>query len=941
MISYPGCATVLAKGVGSYGQTIVFHFSDDSTLTLTNSDILGDTGVEIEDAVSSQDSIQIGATIINQCTFTIANFNGTYDNKDFMGARFTVSISIKRETGQVVSATKGTFYVVEQKFAESAITIIGYDAMHLLDKPFSSVQITYPTSLGSVLGMVASACGVTMVVPQAFGSITVNSAPSSSAVTCREVVSWAAQMLGYFARTDVNGVIRFGWYDLDTLGNDSASSTLYHTIQSTFSRQISKADVTITGIKIVIDESNSVKSGTDDYMLEISGNEFITAANAQTILSNLATKLIGMTFRKMDISHLSDPRMEAGDVFKLVVGSNHYWGIVSYTKFTAGGSQVTRSDAEDPVYVQSTRYTQVTKLAAQTAADIAKEADARQTAIDHATDMITGATGGNYIEIIDTQTNKPVGWAIIDADNIADATNVWRFTAGGLGHSHSGWDGPYSDIALTADGHINADLITVGTLRSLQIINGNNGEFSVDTNGNVIAKAISIQGGSINITTQTDSYDVIQLNYQQNGEIKKTYQAPLGFYVESSAVDPDTQQTTSYRSVSQAGGLLYYIDNVVRGMHTPTSVQFASAAGVTTAAYGSSFWALYDASGTGRLYTTATNVLCFDDAAGVARARFGESDFNLYGSDGKRRYRQTTTSFYLNDNTEQTRFQIEAQRLSMFSASGAALLRLGVSDGLKIYDSAGSIARAESGTGGVKVRNSSGDVVAELNSTYGIGISNTSGSFGLMIDGVGYSQATGSWGFKEITTSDNRKVRVPSFTVTAETARIPANSNLDNYMTNGNYVCYNADASSITNTPYTSAFMLNVALYAPNGGDATSGIVVQTLYPGNSTINSIYVRRRYGSSFGAWREYIGNSESSANISSGASSTFTFLGNGALVYAKRGSDYLLAVVDYWTAGAVTIASSGTTVTITHAASSKDVTITNARSSGAVQCGFFGV
>lgn len=886
MISYPGCATVLAKGVGSYGQTIVFHFSDNSTLTLTNENILGDTGVEIEDAVSSQDSIQIGATIINQCTFTIANFNGTYDNKDFMGARFTVSISITRETGQVVSATKGTFYVVEQKFAESAITIIGYDAMHLLDKPLSIANIQYPTSLGSLLGRVASACGVTMDIPGAYGDWTISSAPTSDAVTCREVVSWAAQFYGYNARVNANGVLKFTWYDLTTLGNESASSTLYHTIQSTFSRQISKADVTITGIKIVIDESNSVKSGTDDYMLEIKGNEFITAANAQTILTNLATKLVGMTFRKMDISHLSDPRMEAGDVFKLVVGSNHYWGIVSYTKFTAGGSQVTRSDAEDPVYVQSTRFSPVTKLAAQTAADIAKEADARQTAIDHATDMITGATGGNYIEIIDTQTNKPIGWAIIDADNIADATNVWRFTAGGLGHSHSGWDGPYSDIALTADGHINADLITVGTLRSLQIINGNNGEFSVDANGNVIAKAISIQGGSINITTQTDSYDVIQLNYQQNGEIKKTYQAPLGFYVESSAVDPDTQQTTSYRSVSQAGGLLYYIDTILRAVYGATQI------------------ALYDAN-------------------------------------GKQRYLQTISAYYIKDATEQVRFLAEAQKVTMLSSSGATLLELGVSGGLKLYSSDGTVVRTEATTDGVKVRNSSGTVTAELNSTYGIGISNAAGSFGLMIDGAGYSQANGSWGFKEITTSDNRKVRVPSFTVTDETARIPANSNLDTYMTNGNYVCYNADASSIANTPYTSAFMLNVALYAPNGGDSTSGIVVQTLYPGNSTINSIYVRRRYGSSFGAWREYIGNSESSANISSGASSTFTFLGNGALVYAKRGSDYLLAVVDYWTAGAVTIASSGTTVTITHSASSKDVVVTNARSSGAVQCGFFGV
>ena len=327
MIPYPNSATLIAKGVGMYEQTIVFHFADSSTLTLTNEDILGDTGVEIEDATSSQDTLQVGAAIVNKCSFTIANFNGNYDNTDFIGARFTVTIGIPIPNSTSDSALKGTFYVVEQTFTDSAISIVGYDAMHLFDKPYSLSSLTYPKQVGAIVADACSVCGVTLNSSSGLdGSMSIPTKPDGNSVTFREVISWIAQMQGKFARIGADGKLAFRWYDTNTLGNENAQPSAYHTIQSIYSKQVSKADVTITGIKINLDEETSQTVGTDDYMLEISGNEFITADNVSTVLSTLNTRLVGMTFRKIEVSHLSDPRIEAGDVFKLVVGNDHYWG---------------------------------------------------------------------------------------------------------------------------------------------------------------------------------------------------------------------------------------------------------------------------------------------------------------------------------------------------------------------------------------------------------------------------------------------------------------------------------------------------------------------------------------------------------------------------------------------------------------------------------------
>ena len=90
-------------------------------------------------------------------------------------------------------------------------------------------------------------------------------------------------------------------------------------------------------------------------------------------------------------------------------------------------------------------------------------------AVNTATQLITGALGGHYIQTYDSVTNKPDGWAIlIGGDTIATATKVWRMSAGGFGYSSNGWNGPYT-TAITSDGAIVADFITTGTLNAAEL----------------------------------------------------------------------------------------------------------------------------------------------------------------------------------------------------------------------------------------------------------------------------------------------------------------------------------------------------------------------------------------------------------------------------------------------------------------------------------------
>ena len=86
----------------------------------------------------------------------------------------------------------------------------------------------------------------------------------------------------------------------------------------------------------------------------------------------------------------------------------------------------------------------------------------QQTAINNATNWITGAKGG-YVVINKDEQDQPYEILIMDTPDISTAKNVWRWNQGGLGFSSSGYNGPYA-TAITQDGSIVASFITTGIL---------------------------------------------------------------------------------------------------------------------------------------------------------------------------------------------------------------------------------------------------------------------------------------------------------------------------------------------------------------------------------------------------------------------------------------------------------------------------------------------
>lgn len=121
----------------------------------------------------------------------------------------------------------------------------------------------------------------------------------------------------------------------------------------------------------------------------------------------------------------------------------------------------------DSVTVGDAKYTIADKLAQDKQKTDQKIVDTKthlQDAVDRASELITGNSGG-YVLLHDGDNDGyPDEILILDKPEIQDAVKVWRWNQGGLGYSGSGYSNGKYGTAITNDGHIVANFVDTGIL---------------------------------------------------------------------------------------------------------------------------------------------------------------------------------------------------------------------------------------------------------------------------------------------------------------------------------------------------------------------------------------------------------------------------------------------------------------------------------------------
>lgn len=506
--------------------------------TLTNADIW-DGGFKIDDGVTASGQFTIGSCIINKLTVTLNNIHDKFSAYDFDGAVVTAYLGLALSDGSIEKIRKGVFTVDDPQYDGTTITLECLDNMYKLDVDYSEVPTKYPATIKKIVDDICSICGVVLAT-QTFDNddYTVEQRPDDESLTCRQVLSYCAQIACRFGRFDTYGRLRLDWFnqaDFEKNSNldggsfddgiplyitgDSADGgdfddysgpfidggtfddmNAFHHLYSMSSFSVSTDDVVITGIEVTdefeeteSDKKTTVLAGAKGYVLSISGNKLIQKGEATTFAMFFAQKLIGLRFRPMSASTLGDPTVEAGDLAYVTDRKqNTYHCLVTNLTFLVGNFMNVSCDAETPSKNSAKQYSEMTQAVVAARKNAQAQIKEYNKAVQNLTNLITQSFGVFKTEEVLEDGSRI--YYMHDKPTLSESKTIWKMAADAFAVStdggetwNAGMDSSGNAVVniLSAIG-INCDWINSGTL-TLGGFDNKNGVLKIlDADGNQI-----------------------------------------------------------------------------------------------------------------------------------------------------------------------------------------------------------------------------------------------------------------------------------------------------------------------------------------------------------------------------------------------------------------------------------------------------------------------
>lgn len=483
-------------------------------ISITDANVMMD-GFNIDRFSCNGNKLEIGTACSSELSLTLDNRQGQYSGIVFEGAELFVEVGIGSPVNWIPC---GYFTPDEQPRSLSTITIKALDRMTKLDviQPYTpwttqngdvmtdsdgnilyfASYIGFPSTVEDIVKRVCLLCSIPFSQDLSgfpnYNYVVQSMPELEQEITMRNVIQWCAGIMGTNAWMDWNGELKFSWYD--------ATTGYVMTTANRFNSDLYENAIAITGVKYVDDdEDNTVYlAGTNDYALDLSGNAFVNADNAGTILTGIYNVVHNYAYTPFTASVINAPYLWPMDRVSYTDkdGDGHV-SLLTNVNFGINGATALKANGETAELNSTTPPHDFTTQQRKTLDRIQRvNSKALNDAVDHATQMITGGLGGYVILNVNEVTGQTEEILIMDTPDKETAVNVWRFNQGGLGHSSNGYNGPYNDVALTADGQINASMITVGEMVADRIMGGMltlggvddvRGQLQVlDENGNVV-----------------------------------------------------------------------------------------------------------------------------------------------------------------------------------------------------------------------------------------------------------------------------------------------------------------------------------------------------------------------------------------------------------------------------------------------------------------------
>lgn len=453
----------MADGGTLYSKAKI-TLTDGTELNLNKSDFDINGGFVVSNATSSKSSFDIGMTVIGQLTLKVLNFEGKYNEYDFLGATISdVFVYAELPDVTIESIPKGTYKVEKQTFSGSHITLVAYDKMaEFVSKYTGSLKGT-AQELINAMATKHSAVLNTQRFNNSDFEITIPQ--DDKDYSDRDILQYICEITGNYARFDEEGYLVIGWYDKDLLNQDiiqagklgkmaeygieagnfanmSDNDTIIEAgsfetnnvknvaiIDKIFGMPtVDVDDVVITGIKVINKDKQEFLSGSEGYVVTIENN-LLTEGKEQTIADNVARVVVGMRFRPLTARVQRNPLLQAGDIALFTYKGNTYQTILTNVDFTVGNHTSICCGAKSPLKNSSLQNGMRANAVMQKAkAETTQQLSAYDVMVQQLTSLVTQSFG-----VFKTETKLDDGSSILymhDKPELATSKKVWRMSAG-------------------------------------------------------------------------------------------------------------------------------------------------------------------------------------------------------------------------------------------------------------------------------------------------------------------------------------------------------------------------------------------------------------------------------------------------------------------------------------------------------------------------------
>lgn len=477
-----------------------------TAFNITDKDIIGAVTVDWSSVTGSK--LDLGSACMSELSFTLENTDGAFDDKVFEGAQLYVTTSFS--AGSTTETVPIGYYTVDSPPRKlRSIKITAYDRMAKFNRAYDT-ELAYPATLYQIVADACTKCGVSQKLPTntLHRGVSIPKRPEADNLTYRQVLVWAAELMGVSLYIDYDGKLTGGWYATNAKHTAIKASDRFTSGNTDFAEN----NIVFSGVRIVGNDENKTEylAGTKDYAFNIEGNLLVQSdMSIDALATELKTARCSLTYTPMSCTTHSFPHLRPLDILnfetaqgtKKVVLTNVKWQSQNRcTKLEGKGETATQSGYATMGAFTPKQQAVLEQTRAQQAAQIND--------FEQAT-LALNETIANSMGLYVTRKADSSGAVITyyhDKPTLEGSNTIYCRNAGGYAWTNNGWNNgsPNWEYGVSKDGDavirsIAANKISANYITT-DILSSPTGKFSfnLDT-GHISASDIDISGGSINL----------------------------------------------------------------------------------------------------------------------------------------------------------------------------------------------------------------------------------------------------------------------------------------------------------------------------------------------------------------------------------------------------------------------------------------------------------